>query len=242
MSPEVYEEMARLEDEHWWFVARRAILRNVLEALPLPATPQILELGCGTGGNIAMLQEFGAVTAVEMNQFARRHAEKRNACSVLPGHLPYDLPPLSSADLVCLFDVLEHIPDDFASLQSILKIVKPGGHLVLTVPAYQWLWSGHDIAHHHQRRYRAGSLRALAEQSGWQVQRLGYFNTWLLPLVVAHRIKQRLLSKSNPHSDTRLPAPWVNSLLRCVFTSEARWLHQHTFPWGASIVAVLVRQ
>lgn len=242
MSPEVYEEMARLEDGHWWFVARRAILQSVLQALPLPATPHILELGCGTGGNLPMLREFGAVTAVEMNDSARRYAHARNDCSVLPGHLPHHLPSLPPVDLVCLFDVLEHIPDDFAALQSILNNVKPGGHLVLTVPAYQWLWSEHDIAHHHQRRYRAGPLRAMAERAGWQVRRVGYFNTWLLPLVAAHRIKQRLLSRSNTKSDARLPARWVNSLLQRVFASEARWLRQHTFPCGVSIVAVLVRK
>lgn len=242
MSPEIYEEMARLEDEHWWFVARRVILQSVLQELPLPATPQILELGCGTGGNLPMLRKFGAVTAVEMNNSARRYAQTHNDCSVLPGHLPHHLPPLPPVDLVCLFDVLEHIPDDFAALQSILNNVKPGGHLVLTVPAYQWLWSEHDIAHHHQRRYRAGPLRAMAERAGWHVRRVGYFNAWLLPLVAVYRIKQRLLSRNNPKSDARLPARWVNSLLQRIFASEAHWLRQNTFPCGVSIVAVLVRK
>lgn len=242
MSPEIYEEMGQIEDEHWWFTARRIILKNILQALPLPPTPQIVELGCGTGGNLKMLRELGAVTAVEMNDSARKRASMRTDCSVLPGQLPHQLPQLPPADLVCLFDVLEHIPDDFAALQSILKITKPGGHLVLTVPAYQWLWSPHDIAHHHQRRYRAGPLQTLAERAGWKVRRVGYFNMWLLPLVVACRIKHRFFSMGVPKSNAKLPAPWVNLLLKQIFASEAWWLRQHNFPFGLSIVLVLMRQ
>ena len=241
MSPEIYDELARLENEHWWFLARRTILRNVLRTLPLPFAPHILEIGCGTGGNIAMLREFGSVTAVEMNDAARSHASKHHQCSVLDGYLPGHVPELPPSDLVCLFDVLEHVPDDLDALQSLLKHVKPGGHLVLTVPAYQWLWSAHDIAHHHQRRYRASTLRKLAEKAGWNVQRTGYFNTWLLPLVAAHRIWQRLTSGNTPSSDVRLPAPWINRLLQRVFASEATWLRRHTFPCGVSIMAVLTR-
>lgn len=242
MSPETYREMAQLERLHWWFIARRIILRNILKSLPLPTAPKILEFGCGTGGNLDMLCEFGEVTAVEMNEFARQHAQKHSGCRVLSGYLPNHLPELPEHDLVCLFDVLEHIPDDLAALQSLHQLVKPGGHLVLTVPAYQWLWGSHDVAHHHQRRYCAGKLRTLTNQAGWRIQRLGYFNTWLLPLVVLHRIKQRLFSRHDSGSDMHLPVAWINFLLQHIFASEAFWLRRHTFPCGLSMLAVLERR
>lgn len=239
MSPEAYVRMAQLEDKHWWFVARREILRHILQALPLPPTPEILELGCGTGGNLSMLQGFGAVTAVEMNDYARLHAGKRHNCRVLPGYLPNHLPPLPPADLICLFDVLEHISDDYGALRTILNYIRPDGYLVLTVPAYQWLWSTHDIAHHHQRRYNIGYLSKMAAQVGWEIQRIGYFNTWLLPIAIAHRVKQRLFPRPCKECSSSLPPSWVNSLFRRIFTTEAYWLRENTFPCGLSIFAVL---
>ncbi len=239
MSPKIYQEMAELEKSHWWFVARRTILSKVLQSLTLPAEPQILEFGCGTGGNLDMLRTFGEVTAVEMNEFARKHAQLQSDCRILPGHLPNNIPELPAHDLVCLLDVLEHIPDDFLALQALHRLVKPNGHLLLTVPAYQWLWGPHDEAHHHQRRYRAGTLRALAEQAGWRVQRIGYFNTLLLPLVAIHRTQQRLFSGKNSGSDMQMPMSWVNLLFRTIFSSEALWLRRRTFPCGVSILAIL---
>jgi len=242
MSPEIYQKMAELEKSHWWFVARRTILRRALQSLALPTEAQILEFGCGTGGNLDMLREFGEVTAVEMNDFARKYAQLRSDCRILSGHLPNNIPELPTHDLVCLLDVLEHIPEDFLALQNLHRLVKPSGHLLLTVPAYQWLWGPHDEAHHHQRRYRAGTLRTLARQAGWRVQRIGYFNTLLFPLVAIHRTQRRLFPGQKSGSDMQMPMSWVNLLFRTIFSSEALWLRRHTFPYGVSILAILEPQ
>lgn len=238
MSPETYRQMAQLEQSHWWFVARRKILHTLLQTLPLPPAPSILEVGCGTGGNLPMLQQFGPVTAVEMDNYARQQASFQGAGTILSGHLPRNLPPMPAHDLVCLFDVLEHIPDDRAALNSLHTVVKPGGLLVLTVPAYQWLFGPHDAAHHHHRRYLATALQTLAQQTGWQVCRISYFNTWLLPVVMLHRFKQRLFP-GKAGSDARMPAPWLNWLLTKIFSSESRWLRHHNFLFGVSILIVL---
>lgn len=241
MSPEIYRQMAQLEQNHWWFVARRKVLRTLLQTLALPAAPSILEVGCGTGGNLPLLQKFGAVTAVEMDAYARQQASKQNGSVILPGYLPDHLPPLPAHDLVCLFDVLEHIPDDRAALHALRSVVKPGGVLLLTVPAYQWLFGSHDSAHHHHRRYLATALQSLARQTGWQISRVSYFNTWLLPIVMLHRFKQRILPGTGG-SDASMPAPWLNRLLTTVFSSESRWLRHHNLPCGVSIFIVLTPQ
>lgn len=241
MSPEIYREMAQLESSHWWFLARRAILRAVLHTLPLPIMPTILEVGCGTGGNLEMLTEFGAVTGMEMDDFARHHAQSRSGCTVLSGHLPHNIPDLPTYDLVCLFDVLEHIQEDALALQSLHRLVNPSGHIFLTVPAYQWLWGPHDVAHRHHRRYNLSHLRTLTIETGWRIRRISHFNTFLMPLVILRRLQQRLSTESEPQSDAKLPKAWINSLLTHVFSSEALWIRFHSLPCGVSILAILER-
>jgi SAM-dependent methyltransferase len=160
---------------------------------------------------------------------------------VRPGRLPDAVPFAGgSFDLVCLLDVLEHIDDDRAALRRVRGLLRPGGRLLLTVPAYQWLYGAHDRAHHHRRRYSAADVRRRAREAGLETQRCGYFNTFLFPLVVARRIGQRR-GEATDSADAALPGPALNRLLHTVFSSE-RWLVPRLlFPFGTSVLAVLAR-
>ncbi|MCH9013739.1 MAG: class I SAM-dependent methyltransferase, partial [Proteobacteria bacterium] len=155
MDRQVYARMAELEDRHWWFAARRRILTEVLARLvALPAAPRLLEAGCGTGGNLAMLSRFGEVAAFEPDAEARRKAQEKSGFDVRDGRLPGDIPfEPGRFDLVAAFDVLEHVEDDLASLRALHAQLRPGGSALITVPAFEFLWSRHDERHHHWRRY-----------------------------------------------------------------------------------------
>ncbi len=239
MRPEIYKEMAQVQDRHWWFVARRRILDRVITALKLPGDAQILEIGCGPGGNLAMLQGHGQLQALETDPQARELAADLGICPVEAGALPEPLPfPSAAFDLVCLFDVLEHIENDSSALQAVAGLLKPGGRILITVPAYAWLWSAHDEAHHHQRRYTAPSLERVARAAGLVPRRLGYFNTLLFPLIAAIRSLRRLTGKS-ADSDAALPSPGLNRLLTAIFGFERHLLPLGTFPCGTSVLAVL---
>ncbi len=180
-----YEKMSSVEDTHWWFSARRNIISAVLERLRLPNNTDILEVGCGSGGNLEMFSRFGNVYGVEYDSYALEKARDRGIGDIEQGALPYNLPfEDSSFDLVALLDVLEHIDDDAASLSTLYDRVKSGGVLLLTVPAYQWLWSSHDEIHGHKRRYTRKVLRTLVESSGFTVDRDSHFNSFLFPLVM----------------------------------------------------------
>ncbi|KRB85135.1 class I SAM-dependent methyltransferase [Noviherbaspirillum sp. Root189] len=240
MSPEAYLEMAATEEQHWWFAARRTILSSLLEQLRLPPRPAILELGCGTGGNLDMLSRFGAVSAMEMDDVARGIAQSRHRsrADIRAGSCPADIPFNGQQfDLVCLFDVLEHIDQDQQTLAAIRSLLAPAGHAVVTVPAYQWLWSRHDEVLHHKRRYTASELKAKAWQAGFRVERISYFNTLLFPLAAALRLKERLLG-GNP-GGTAVPPALVNSVFRLVFGSERHLLRSVNLPFGVSLVAIL---
>lgn len=238
MDAPIYEEMAAIEATHWWFVARRRILSAVITSMGLRPDARIIELGCGTGGNLEMLARFGSVTAVEMNDFARTQALSVAPGRVLSGHLPDNLPDLQAADLVCLLDVLEHLDDDVAALRRITSLLRPGGRLLVTVPAYQWLFGSHDRAHHHRRRYTQGGLRSLAQATGWRVERIGYFNSLLFPLVGLQRLLQRALGHAES-SDAQMPSRHLNAALTAVFGVEARWMRHSSFPFGVSVLAVM---
>lgn len=240
MTPQAYAQMAKLQARHWWFTARRNILRGQLQGMNLVPAARILEVGCGPGGNLQMLQEFGDVTAVEMDDGARQFAADLSGLRILPGHLPDGLPAMGDFDLIGLFDVLEHVPQDRLALQVLRPLLRPGGQLLLTVPANPWMFGPHDRAHHHQRRYSASQLRQLCAQAGWEVTHLTHFNTLLYPVVALARILALVSRRQGEHSDTEsMPHPIFNRLLHTIFASEAAWLRHLRFPFGVSLLCIL---
>lgn len=239
MTPEAYEIMARTEDAHWWFAGRRRILASVIESLEPEPSAQILEIGAGTGGNLGMLRRFGEVDAVELDDYAREKALEKTGIAVRKGHLPDGLPfDAGGFDLVCLFDVLEHVEEDVAALRALREQLKPGGRIVLTVPAHPWLWSGHDVKLHHFRRYTATELRRCCEAAGCRVVRMSYFNLLLFPLAVAARLLDRLRPRRESLGEEP-PAEPINRAFLALFASEARLLRRFDLPYGVSLLAIL---
>jgi SAM-dependent methyltransferase len=241
MERAVFDRMAELDQDHWWFLARRRILKRLIERVVCPPhKAKILEVGCGTGHNLAMLKSFGSVDASELDRCARAVANKRLPGKVKSAKLP-DLSMFtrSGYDLIALLDVLEHVPDDLASLRAIHMRLKPGGALLLTVPANPWMWSAHDAAHHHFRRYTKKQLEELFLRSGLEIQLLSYFNTLLFPLVAAARVVGKITRKGS--ADDKLPSAWVNSTLNAVFGLEAGLIGRVPMSFGVSLVAVVRR-
>jgi SAM-dependent methyltransferase len=241
MDRKIYEQMAKLDADHWWFAARRRILAELIERVARPpADARILELGCGTGHNLAMLGRFGTVDASELDDTARAIASERLGKPVMAAALPdVSMFAAGSYDLVALLDVLEHVPDDAASLKSIIGLLKPGGSLLLTVPINPWMWSAHDVAHHHHRRYRQREIETLARAAGFAIDLISPFNTLLYPPIAAVRLLGKLTGKES--SDDAMPGAGVNRLLDTIFGLEKDLIGRVPMPFGVSLVAVLRR-
>jgi len=237
---ELYPLMAQVEDSHWWFCARRSIVASMLSGLELSPGALILEPGCGTGGNFAMLARFGEVYAMDADFEACKFSRARKTAIVEPGELPDRVPFERIAfDLVVMTDVLEHLDRDQETLSVLRERLKPGGWVLATVPAFSWLWSVHDETHHHQRRYVAGALRTLFERAGYDVTYLSYYNFLLFPGIAAARLLGRLRESSPQHDhDLRGHSGLVNSLLRTVFSSERYAIGHITVPFGVSLLVV----
>ena len=241
MERKVYDQMAQLDSRHWWFTARRRILDGIIERIVRPPRDaRILELGAGTGHNLAMLSRFGTVEASELDPIARELASERLGRPVVEAALP-DLSMFTPAsyDLIALLDVLEHVPDDKASLEAIRELLKPGGALLVTVPINPWMWTAHDVAHHHHRRYRKREIRALAERAGYEIDLLSPFNSLLFPPIAAVRLVGKITGKDD--SDDAMPSAPVNKVLDSIFGLERSLIGRVPMPFGVSLVAVLRR-
>jgi SAM-dependent methyltransferase len=238
MERAAYREMADLDQRHWWYRGRREVLADLIRRVVAPpARAQILEIGCGTGHNLAMLREFGNVDAIELDDESRAIAEERLGRKIISARLPeLEGVPDRHYDLVATLDVIEHIDEDDAAVAAIAGKLKPGGKFVMTVPAHRWMWSAHDAVNHHKRRYSKADLKRLIEGSPLKLDKIGYFNSLLFPLAVADRVASKVRGKDS--ADVKLPSRPLNAALEKVFAAERHLVGRLPLPPGLSLFAV----
>ena len=224
---------------HWWFRGRLAVITAALERA-LPQRPvRLLELGCGTGNVLGALGRFGQAVGMETHPDLVA-AARAAGLDVREGRLPGDLVVEPGwAEVVLLLDVLEHLADEAAALETARRALTADGLLVVTVPAYQWLWSGHDVALGHRRRYTASRLRRVVERAGFRVLRVSYFNTLLFPALALMRAWKQLAGDTT--HDLRRPVPALNRWLERVFALERHVVPRCALPFGASLLLVARR-
>lgn len=231
----------RVEDRHWWYRGRRRVLERTIDGLGLPPRARILDAGCGSGRNMVDLARHGEVTGVELSEAAAEAARGRHVGHVVEGSV-MEMPfAPASFDLAVCLDVIEHLQDDRGALRELRRVLAPGGALLVTVPAYQWLWSGHDVVNHHHRRYSRAILQRAAQEAGWECARATHFNSLLLPVAIALRALDRLHTRATESSlDLWVPPAPVNWLLQQPLNLEAALIGRGgTIPAGLSLLAVL---
>jgi len=234
MDRGVYDRMREIQRDHWWFAARREIIAAQIERLGLPPSAEVLEVGCGTGGNLEMLSRFGHLRAIEPDEDSRAYAG-RNGIEIQGGLLPDGLPSFETAfDLIAAFDVIEHVDDDAGSVAALAGLLKPGGSFIATVPANAWMWSRHDELHHHKRRYALAPFRQIFADAGLKVEKATYFNSLLFPLIAAVRAAHKAMGREA--DDDAMPSPAVNAVLRRIFGAEKAILAHADLPFGVSIL------
>lgn len=244
MHPDEYRVMFELEDGHWWYRGLRVMLKGMLEryiAADAPR-PKILDAGCGTGANLKLLESYGEALGVDISEQAIAFCRKRGipenrVMQASVTELPFRQ---GHFDLAVSFDVICNILDDVGAFAEIGRVLKPGGLFIVQLPAYQWLWSRHDVAVGHKWRYTAHSVREKLARAGFAVDRLTHVNTLFFPVVAARRLLDgRTLGNGHAIRSevTLLPRP-VNGLLSVYYTAETRAAAHVDLPYGLSIIAV----
>jgi 2-polyprenyl-3-methyl-5-hydroxy-6-metoxy-1,4-benzoquinol methylase len=243
MDAALYDELHRVEQTHWWFRARRRIVWSLVQRYVEGGSNRrlrVCELGCGTGGNLTAIAEDHDVVGVECSPHALDYARQSLGSRVRLGSLPHkiDLPP-NSFDVVLITDVLEHIENDAASAITALELARPGGIVVATVPAYQWLYSPRDVHHHHFRRYGKQQFGQLWTTIDARVELLSHYNTALFPAAATVRLASKLFQRQSEPGDISIPPRAINKQLTRLMQCEANLLGRIPMPFGLSLVAVI---
>jgi SAM-dependent methyltransferase len=232
----------QVEDDHWWYRGRRRVLSRVIDGLDLPPRAKILDAGCGSGRNMVEMARYGEVTGIELSPASVAVARARNVGDVVEGsveELPFDD---DSFDFAVCLDVIEHLDDDLRTLRELRRVIRPGGRLLVTVPAYPSLWSSHDVVNHHRRRYTRASLLAVTREAGWETTYTTNFNALLLPAAMAYRWWERLSRQplGERSSDLERTPAWLNTTLRMPLQAEGALIgHGGHIPFGLSLLVVL---
>jgi ubiquinone/menaquinone biosynthesis C-methylase UbiE len=236
-----FQELYTLEETYWWFVGRRQLVRQLVERYVGDPDALLLDAGCGTGGTMKQLADVAQVCGCDCSPHALAYCSReRGLRRVAAG----DVATLPYADetfrAVVSCDVLEHVPDDRAGLADMMRVLQPGGVLILTVPAHRMLWSEHDEALSHRRRYSARELRRKLQEAGGEVVKLSPVVVAAFAPILAFRLAQRLRPKlpDEPRTDLRVLSPWLNRLLVAALQAENWVLRWGSLPVGTSLVAV----
>ena len=242
MDGEAYKEMIELQEKHWWFVARRDVIQSFMKLqMKESSTSKVLEIGCGVGGNVDLLSQSGNYLGIDMHSPAIDYCSEKFPQFDFQCTRVEDIPQEFSSnkfDSIYILDVLEHIDEQLAILKSTQNYLTQNGKILLTVPAFEFLWSPHDDFVHHVRRYTKNGLKETLEEAGYKVERISYFNSILFPLALIQRLSMRLLDKKlSTHLST--PPPVVNRFFQFIFAQEA-WILKHiNLPVGLSVIAVV---
>jgi SAM-dependent methyltransferase len=237
MEKVLYHRYYEIEDRHWWFVARKAVVLGLVDDyLPESSQRVVLDAGCGTGGLLKDLQRYGKVVAADFSEEAVKFCKLRGYEIIQSSVLS---PPFQadSFDFIVGLDLLEHLDEDLAALQELYRICKSGGYLCVTVPAFQFLWSDHDELNHHKRRYTKPQLEAQLRSARFQVLKCSYLNSVLFPCVLLGRVFGRGAGEE-PGPEWSIPRGAINTGLARIFAAELSLLKWFDLPFGASIVAI----
>lgn len=236
--------MVATAERHWWYRGRRRVIAAQLERLDLPRDGTVLDAGCGSGRQMDELARWGRVAGFDLNELGVEHARARGHADVRRAQVE-DIPwPDESFDLITCLDVMEHTPDDVASLRELRRVARPGATLLVTVPAYQFLWSSHDVANQHYRRYRRPQLLAAGSAAGWEPVTTSYFNSILLAPAAAVRLLERLRRRPRPapRSQLEMTPPALDRVLQLPMRLEAAAIGRGLrLPAGLSLMAVFQR-
>jgi SAM-dependent methyltransferase len=242
LEPGLYESTYKVEDTHWWFVGRRAIVFDELRQALGTTTerPRVLDLGCGTGRNLLALQEIGEPVGLDLEARALELSRGRGARSLVQASAEA-LPFLDGCfDAVLALDILEHLDEDLGGAREIGRVLRPGGQLVVFAPAYRWLWGPQDDVSHHRRRYTPRSLARLIEKAGLRITRMTHANLLLLPLILGGRVFLRA-TRRHVETENTLAPRWSNGLLQRTFCAERHLLRRGDLPMGVSLLCVATK-
>jgi SAM-dependent methyltransferase len=246
MEEVAYQQHRALEEAHWWFLGMRAIYRKQLETLGLRTDARILDLGCGTGGNLGLLEGFAPTWALDASLTAAAFVRGRGFTRIAVASAT-DLPLRDGAfDAVTAFGVIEHVERDDRMLAEMYRVTKPGGHMLIVTSAHRWLWSVHDDRVHHKRRYRIRELGERVRRPGWRIEQLSYVNSALFPGVAAVRLLQRLVPErpseaAGGMSGFGLPPGPINRALAALLGIEGTLLRWGNLPMGVGLICRAVR-
>ena len=241
MGPDEYRYMHKMEDYHWWFTSRRNLVKQLIVSIP-QAFPSILDVGTGTGGNLPMLNRFGKASGIDVSGQAVAFCKIRGFDTVIQCPIEKIEFADKTFDLATCLDVLEHVAKPVEALHEIKRVLKDSGKMIIAVPAFRILWSQHDEALSHLRRYEKKSLVADLKEGGFKVEKIGYFFFLAFFLVAPIRIARRFLNpaKGKTQSDTTtLPPKFLNEFLKFIFHLEVKISLHFGLPFGTTLFAVV---
>jgi len=243
MQQHTYPIMYEVEDAHWWYAGRRRIIASLLETICTTVDahpPAILDVGCGTGANLDLLQRFGQVEGVDISDAALEFCRQRGYTNVRRGAaqlLPYED---SVFDVITALDVVEHLDDDVGSLREMRRVLKPNGRALLFVPAFNFLWGVQDDVSNHRRRYTLSQLNSAASKAGFEIERASYANiSFFVPIFLVRSFMR--ITRLRPATELKINIPAFNGLLGSIFGAERFWLRRGSFPFGVSAFCVVRR-